>query len=62
MSEERNATKSCIRCGAAVERCAVCDEPDCPAITCYRCTRVAILDRLRPSRKNLATGTIPVDV
>lgn len=48
MSDDAKAGKKCLRCGAAVERCAFCDEPDCPAITCYRCTRVAILDRLEP--------------
>lgn len=48
MSEEGKANKKCLRCGAVVERCAFCDEPDCPAITCYRCTRVAFFDRPRP--------------
>ena len=60
MSEERSATKKCVRCGAVVEQCAVCDEPDCPGMTCYRCTRVAALDRLRPG-KNLTSIPIPVD-
>lgn len=48
MSEERTPAKKCSRCGAAVEGCAFCDEPDCPAITCYKCVLIAFLDRLRP--------------
>jgi hypothetical protein len=48
MSDERTMTKQCLRCAAAIERCAFCDEPDCAAITCYRCVMLAFLDRLRP--------------
>ena len=48
MSDERTMTKKCLRCAAAIERCAFCDEPDCAAITCYRCVMLAFLDRLRP--------------
>lgn len=48
MSEELTATKKCQRCGAAIDRCAFCDEPDCPAIMCYRCVLLALIDRLRP--------------
>ena len=40
-----NATK-CSRCGTAIETCAFCDEPDCPATTCYRCVNVIFFDRL----------------
>jgi hypothetical protein len=48
MSAQATASKKCLRCGAAVESCAFCDEPDCPAMTCYRCVSIAFLDRLRP--------------
>ena len=37
----------CSRCGTATETCAFCDEPDCPATTCYRCLSVVFLDRVR---------------
>jgi hypothetical protein len=40
--------RKCSRCGTAIDSCAFCDQPDCPAITCYRCMAVAFLDRLRP--------------
>jgi hypothetical protein len=48
MSAQATTTKKCSRCGTAVESCAFCDEPDCPAMTCYRCVNIAFLDRLRP--------------
>lgn len=48
MTPQVTATKKCSRCGTLVEVCAFCDQPDCPAITCYRCLSVAFLDRLRP--------------
>jgi len=48
MSERAAETRKCLRCGASVESCALCDEPECPAITCYRCMSVAFLDRQRP--------------
>jgi hypothetical protein len=48
MSDQTTVTRKCARCRAAIERCAFCDEPDCPAITCYRCLLLAFLDRLRP--------------
>jgi len=48
MSDEITRVKKCSRCGAAVESCAFCDEPDCPATICYRCVSVAFLDRLPP--------------
>lgn len=47
MSSPGTPVKKCSRCGTAIDRCAFCDEPDCPAITCYRCLAVAFLDRLR---------------
>ncbi len=46
MSDQATKLRKCIRCGAAVESCAFCDEPDCPAMTCYRCVSVDLLDRL----------------
>jgi hypothetical protein len=49
MSAQATTTKKCSRCGTAVESCAFCDEPDCPAMTCYRCVSIAVLDRLRPN-------------
>lgn len=48
MSAQGTPVKKCSRCGAAIDSCAFCDEPDCPAITCYRCLAIALLDRLRP--------------
>jgi hypothetical protein len=47
MNVGTSKAKKCSRCGVAVETCAFCDQPDCPAITCYRCLSVAFLDRLR---------------
>jgi hypothetical protein len=49
MSAQATTSKKCLRCGTAVESCAFCDEPDCPAMTCYRCVSIAVLDRLRPN-------------
>jgi hypothetical protein len=48
MSDKTTTVKRCSRCGTAVESCAFCDEPGCPAVTCYRCVSVAFLDRLPP--------------
>lgn len=48
MSAQATTSKKCSRCGTAVESCAFCDEPDCPAILCYRCVSITLLDRLRP--------------
>lgn len=47
MSVQTTTGRKCSRCGTALETCAFCDEPDCPATTCYRCISVAVLDRLR---------------
>jgi hypothetical protein len=47
MNGQAATTKKCLRCGTAVESCAFCDEPDCPAMRCYRCVNVAFLDRRR---------------
>ncbi len=47
MSVQTTTARKCSRCGTAIETCAFCDQPDCPAITCYRCVSVACLDRLR---------------
>ena len=54
MSAQATISKKCLRCGTAVESCGFCDEPDCPAMTCYRCVTIAFLDRLRP--KSTATS------
>jgi hypothetical protein len=48
MSDNKTTVRTCSRCEVAVESCAICDEPDCPAIICFRCMRVAFLDRLPP--------------
>jgi hypothetical protein len=48
MSSEAAPSRKCVRCGTTVDSCAFCDEPDCPAITCYRCVVIGFLDRLRP--------------
>jgi hypothetical protein len=53
MSNKTTTARRCSRCGTAVESCAFCDEPDCPAITCYRCVTVAFLDRLPPPNDRL---------
>lgn len=45
MSDQAIKLRRCSRCGAAVDSCAFCDEPGCPAITCYRCVSVAFVDR-----------------
>ncbi len=50
MSDQTTITKECSRCGTAIESCAFCDEPDCPAITCYRCVNISLLDRRPPNR------------
>jgi len=55
MSDQATKLKRCSRCGTAVESCAFCDEPNCPAVMCYRCASVAVLDRL-PSK---ATASRP---
>jgi hypothetical protein len=47
MNVQTTAARKCSRCGTAIETCAVCDEPDCPAVTCSRCVSVASVDRLR---------------
>lgn len=47
MSSQTTMARRCSRCGTAIETCAVCDEPDCPAVTCSRCVSVASVDRLR---------------
>jgi hypothetical protein len=44
---QTTTARKCSRCGTEIETCAFCDQPDCPAITCYRCVSVACLDRLR---------------
>ena len=49
MSDKTTTVRRCSRCGAVVESCAFCDEPDCPAITCHRCVNVTFLERLPPS-------------
>lgn len=56
MNDQATRSKKCLRCGTAVESCAFCDEPDCPAMTCYRCLSVALLDRLS-SKPVASTGT-----
>ncbi len=47
MNVGTTTARKCSRCGTAVESCAFCDEPDCPAITCFRCLSSAFFDRLR---------------
>ena len=47
MNVSATKARKCSRCGTAIETCAFCDEPDCPATTCYRCVSVFFLDRLR---------------
>jgi hypothetical protein len=55
MSVETTKATKCSRCGTPLETCAFCDEPDCPAITCYRCLSVAFLDRLRSKPTTTST-------
>ncbi len=38
--DERQPAASCGQCGAAVERCAFCDEEQCLEALCYRCVRI----------------------
>jgi hypothetical protein len=57
MSDQATKLRRCSRCGTAVESCAFCDEPDCPAITCYRCVSVAFIDRIPP--KMIASSRSP---
>jgi hypothetical protein len=47
MTMQTTTARKCSRCGTAIDICAFCDRPDCPAITCSRCVSVAFLDRLR---------------
>jgi hypothetical protein len=56
MSTQVTTSRKCSRCGAAVDTCAFCDEPDCPAITCYRCLSIAFVDRL-PSKPTTSPTT-----
>lgn len=56
MSEQATTTKKCSRCGTEVESCAFCDEPDCPAITCFRCVNITFLDRLGGKATPTATA------
>lgn len=58
MSDKTTTARRCSRCGTVVESCAFCDEPDCPAITCYRCVTVVFLDRLPP--KTTASSRAPI--
>ncbi len=37
-----NATTKCSQCGVALEDCACCDEPGCPAAMCYKCLNAAL--------------------
>ena len=46
MSVKTATIRRCSRCGTAVESCAFCDEPDCPATLCYRCVNITLLDRI----------------
>ena len=48
MSDQETTAITCARCGAAVETCAFCDEPGCPAVICHRCLNIAHLERRRP--------------
>jgi hypothetical protein len=48
MTEQTASAMKCSRCGTAIGSCAFCEQPNCPAPTCYRCLGVAFLDRLRP--------------
>ena len=61
MSEERaGEDRKCVRCGAAIERCAFCDEPDCPAITCSRCVQTSFLDRVKPKRNRSSSVSVGI--
>ena len=50
MSAKGSPVIKCLRCGTAIEACAFCDRPECPAITCYRCLAAALIDRLLPNK------------
>jgi hypothetical protein len=54
MSDKTTRLRTCSRCGTAVESCAFCDEPDCPAVICSRCVHVVFLDRLPPKATALS--------
>jgi hypothetical protein len=46
MSGEPAPQRTCAGCGARLEECACCDEPDCPAPICRRCLDVAVGHRV----------------
>ena len=48
MIDQATTARKCSRCGTAVESCAFCDEPGCPALLCDRCVNIVFLERPRP--------------
>ncbi len=42
MRREVVAALTCAGCGQTIERCELCDEPECPAAICYACTTHAL--------------------
>lgn len=48
MSDRATKSRRCSKCGVAVEACAFCDKPDCPAVICHRCINTTFLERTRP--------------
>ncbi len=58
MNLSTTQARKCSRCGTAIETCAFCNEPECPAPACYRCVSVVFLDRLRsrPATNSLLKG------
>ena len=44
----------CSQCKAALEDCAFCNEPDCPAPVCHGCIDVALSPEAPPRRRKEA--------
>lgn len=56
MSDQATTAAECSRCGTAVEACAFCDEPDCPAVICNQCMNSALLARRRRESPHASDG------
>ena len=56
MSDQATTARKCSRCGTAVETCAFCDEPGCPALLCHRCVNIVFLDPRCPKTTTMSSG------
>ena len=56
MSHQATAATECSRCGRAVESCAFCEEPGCPALICHQSMNIALVERRRPESPHPPDG------